>query len=175
MLVGQDIVIRNAESKDNANITILKQQVWISTYATEGIREEFSEYVLKKFTIENTAKLISDPNQLCLLAEIQNHLIGIVDIDFKPANPIIEVDGLPEVTTLYILDRFQKSGIGQKLLKESILKIKESGYNSLWLTVYHLNSNALKFYDKNGFKVIGDTYFEMSGNKYLNKILLKEF
>ncbi len=52
-----EVTIREVKPADLKNLAVLKQQVWISTYATEGIIEEYSSYVLSEFSIEKCEKI----------------------------------------------------------------------------------------------------------------------
>jgi len=167
------ISIRKANLSDAANLSVLKQQVWIATYATQGIRNEFSEYVLSEFTLENTASIINNENQAVLIAERNNHIIGCAEIKFGTKCPNSSIDS-PEITVLYVLDCFIGKGIGKQLLDGAILYLKQRNKSNCWLTVFHENERAIKFYTKNNFKERGSTYFEMDGNKYENKIMFLE-
>lgn len=52
-------MIRTANVSDSANIAALSIQVWLDTYATEGIRQNISKYVLEKFTEERVSEIIA--------------------------------------------------------------------------------------------------------------------
>lgn len=166
------LVIRSADIIDIENITVLKQQVWISTYAVEGIRSEFSNYVLSEFTSKNIRKTILDREKKILIAEIDNHIIGCVEIDFNSKCPIPIGQNYPEITELYVLERFSGIGVGSELLVEVMAVLRKRNITNTWLTVYHKNERALEFYKKKDFKMIGITEFEMDGNKYENKVML---
>lgn len=168
------LVIRKADINDIKNIAVLKQQVWISTYAVEGIRTEFSNYVLSEFTLKNIQETILDMNKMLLIAQIDNHIIGCVEIDLKSKCPIPLEQDYPEITVLYVLERFSGIGTGSKLLIKALSELKKMNFKSTWLTVYHENERAIKFYMKRDFKMIGVTDFEMDGNKYENKVMLVE-
>lgn len=167
------INIRKAELKDTANLAVLKQQVWIATYATEGIRTEFSDYVLSQFTKEKERELIENPDKLIFVAEIDNHIIACVELALDTKCSIPEITS-PEITVLYVLERFCGKNIGKMLLEKTYIEAKKMNFNSVWLTVYHENERAIKFYKRNKFKELGSTYFEMDGNKYENRIMIFE-
>lgn len=169
-VIEKEMIIRKVELGDVENLTVLKQQVWIATYAVEGIRTELSSYVLSVFTVANQRKLLLDNNVVLFVAEINSHIVGCVEVKLYSGDAIAE--GLPEITVLYVLERFCGRGVGQKLLETAFNLLREKGYTSTWLSVLHTNKKALKFYDKNGFKDIGKIYFEMDGNKYENRVLL---
>jgi len=169
------VKIRNAELSDIENLTVLKLQVWIATYATEGIRKEFADYVLSEFTIEKTQNTILDTNLITLIAESDNHLIGCIEIKFNSIDAIPQVKDHPEISVLYVLERFFRVGVGTKLLKEALSIIKKMNFHSAWLSVYYKNERAISFYRKNNFDIIGATFFKMQKNQYENKVMVCNF
>lgn len=169
------IIFRSATLDDTENLVILKQQVWVSTYAVEGIRKDFSDYLLATFTIENERKNLKNQQKFTLIAESKGHLIGCAEVDLNPNEFLPQIENFPEISVLYVLERFCGKGIGKLLLNETISSLKNLNINGVWLSVYHKNQKAINFYNKNGFKDIGKMYFEMSGNSYENRIMKCEF
>ena len=169
----ETINIRKADLGDASNLTVLKQQVWIATYAVEGIRTEFSDYVLSTFTVEKIRNSILDNNKFIYIAEIDNHLIGCLEIAFNVKCPV-ETETGPEIAVLYLLERYTGMGIGKTLLNRSLSLCDELKFISVWLTVYLKNEKAINFYLKQNFIDAGTTYFEMGGNRYENKIMIRK-
>ena len=169
----ENIKIRKADLGDASNLAVLKQQVWIATYAVEGIRTEFSDYVLSEFTVENTRNTILNNNKFIYVAEIDNHLIGCLEISFNVKCPV-ETETGPEIAVLYVLERYTGMGIGKTLLNRALSLCNELKFNSVWLTVYHKNERAINFYLKQKFNDQGSTYFEMGGNQYENKVMVRK-
>lgn len=165
-------MIRHASTKDVFNLAVLKQQVWVDTYAREGIRHEFSQYLLKTFTPTLEQALLDDPSQRCLVAEQKDHLLGCAAICLNAVYPDESNRLMPEITQLYVLERFTGKGIGKALLDQAKQLINSCGYPEAFLTVYHENERALKFYFRQGLVQTGVTWFEMGGNRYENKIFL---
>jgi diamine N-acetyltransferase len=169
------INIRIAVSSDMANLVVLKQQVWVATYAEEGIRAEFSDYLLTTFTLENEKALLENPLKKTLVAEQNGHLIGCAVIAFDEECPIPVTGRIPEIAVLYVLERFTGMGLGKNLLDKALREIKQSGFDAAWLTVYHKNERAINFYKKYGFTDIGIAFFKMQGNQYENRVLINHF
>jgi ribosomal protein S18 acetylase RimI-like enzyme len=167
------IEIREARLSDLNNLAILKQQVWISTYATDGLIDVYSKYVLSEYSVENVQRAIEDKSKLTLLAVKNNCILGCVEILLTPQCPITRVDPCIEISTFYILEKFQRIGIGKRLLGECIDKIKRMNHNKVWLTVYYKNQNAIDFYLKQNFKQIGETDFILGKDKHKNYIMIR--
>jgi ribosomal protein S18 acetylase RimI-like enzyme len=171
-----ELIIRPATPSDIPNLVVLQQQVWIATYADEGIRDEFSRYVLAEFTVEKMSQAVTDPLRSILVAEDGKHLLGYVEIRYgkTPPEPLSD-KVVPEINTLYVLERFLGKGIGYKLLIEAENLIKNKGYSGVWLDAFCENHRALTFYERQNFKRVGISYFREMEETYENIVMLKEF
>jgi len=168
-----EITIRSAKPFDLKNLAVLLQQVWISTYATEGLIEEFSSYVLSEYSLENVRASIKDPNKRILIATINECVVGCAVVLLSPQSAVANVKPGLEVSTLYVLESFQGKGIGKKLLAECEREVKSLGFSRMWLTVYYGNEKAIAFYTSLGFTQVGETDFVLGEQKHKNFIMLK--
>ncbi len=167
------IAIRKAKLSDVNNLAVLKQQVWISTYATEGLVDEFSNYVLSEYSASNVKMAIENTNSITLVAISNNGLVGCVEILLLPQSPIKQVEPCIEITTLYVLEKFQNKGIGKKLLNKAMKTIVNLKQNKMWLSVFYKNEKAIGFYQKQNFTQIGEKDFQLGKEKYKNYIMLR--
>ncbi len=89
-------------------------------------------------------------NHLYFLNHIlsKQYQIDIVLIDDKVVGMIAY--NKREISQLYIHVDYQGIGIGQALIN----KVKEQSNGSLSLSTFEVNTNAQKFYEKNGFEII---------------------
>lgn len=165
--------IRQAKPCDSANLAALSIQVWLHTYATSGIRNALSEYVLSEYTKEHFIKIIEDVDQVIFVAESDGHLLGYAKLHLSSLSPNQEKPAA-ELCTLYIQEHFHRCGIGgalvdfcQKYLMNAV------GSSALWLSVYHKNTNAIDFYTKNGFSQSSSFNFEFGGESHLNYVFVK--
>ncbi|KAA0546305.1 GNAT family N-acetyltransferase [Bacillus sp. BGMRC 2118] len=76
------------------------------------------------------------------LAILNNRVVGMIAYNER------------EISQLYIHTDYQGLGIGQTLLN----RVKDQSCGQLTLYTFEVNVNAQKFYEKNGFKVIGRGY-----------------
>lgn len=166
--------IREARPSDLYNLAVLKQQVWISTYASDGLMDVYSKYVLSEYSAQAVQLSIADPSKRILLALQKDCLLGCAEIQTIPMSPTNGFKPSIEISTLYILEKFQKQGIGKKLMNACIDQIKQLNHNMIWLTVYHKNKNAIDFYLRQDFKQIGETDFLLGEEKHKNYIMIKD-
>lgn len=169
-----EIVFRKAVISDSLQLSVLFKQVYIHTYDTEGVTAESSNYIRKQFSVEKIENTIIKYPGNIIVASNGDNLVGAAEIEFDNVCPADNIRA-PELCKLYVLERFYGKGMGYGLLKEAEMAVISKGKNMIWLTVYFLNSRAISFYEKNGYKHTGDTYFEIDVNKYKNKIYMKKF
>ncbi len=168
----EQIIYRKANSTDVIKLSILFKQVYIQTYGTEGVSDEFANFIFKQFSVERLSSLISTNPDAILVAAYNNNLVGAVEIDYSSICPINNIVA-PELNKLYILEWFCGKGIGYHLLKEVENLVKSKGINEMWLWVLDSNERAISFYERQNYKWIGDASFQMEVNKYENKLMHK--
>lgn len=146
--------IREATIDDALNISAIAHCVWIDTYATDGVRNSISNYALTHFAESKIEETIS--NKLVLVAEKNGHLLGFAVFCINEK----------ELESLYVLPKFQRSGVGSELLKcvlnESI---------GVKLTCWEQNMAAIEFYKSCGFIECGESFFELEGESHRNLLL----
>lgn len=64
-----------------------------------------------------------------------------------------------ELRRIYLFSRFQGGGAGQVLLDLAAAGARQSGAPRLLLGVYARNHRALRFYERNGFRIAGTRQF----------------
>jgi len=166
-----EILIRPAEGRDAINLAALAIQVWLDTYATEGIRGAISKYVLTEFTPEKFEDYIGNPSHSLFVAERSEHVVGYAMIAFDV--PCLDRPNLDtELVTLYVQERFKRKGIGSALLTACLEEAKRRTLRrELWLTVNNQNKRALEFYAEKGFQRIGATLFQLDDERHENSVL----
>ncbi|GAB3251702.1 GNAT family N-acetyltransferase [Chitinimonas naiadis] len=159
-------MIRPAEQKDCLNLAALSLQVWLHTYAMEGMRDEISRYALTTFTPDYFAQRIASPRYRLYVKTSGYHLLGFISVDLAASCPVDANAGL-EVETLYVHVHFKGQSIGSQLLRTALAELGPK----LWLTTWVHNTQAIGFYRAFGFTDIGATWFEMEGEQHENRVL----
>ncbi|MCK8520491.1 GNAT family N-acetyltransferase [Aquimarina sp. D1M17] len=163
-----------AKLSDSLRISILLKTVYIQTYAVDGITFEFSNFITKRFSTEHVENIIKEnPNRLIVAYHNENP-IGVAEIIYDSNCPIRKIT-IPELSKLYVLQRFYGKGIGSRLLTEVEKKVKSQAYKEFYLEVYVKNLRAIAFYEKHGFTSIGNVDFPMEFNTYENFVMNKTF
>ncbi|MEZ8297625.1 N-acetyltransferase family protein [Vibrio splendidus] len=158
-------MIRKARVSDCLDLAALSMQVWLHTYATQGLRRKISHYALSTFTENYFQQIINNMACETWVYIKDEHLVGFIVVDLKSYFKD-ETNGY-EVTTLYVSEHFQGQGVGRQLLDQ----IKNQHGLPYWLSTWVNNHNALNFYENLRFKLIGELSFDLDGELHENHVL----
>ena len=163
--------IRVGQANDAPRIAALASQVWLHTYATEGITNEMAQYVLSEFAVERLAASLSDPEISFLVAEYGESLVGFAAMRFGAPCPT-GADSAVELQTLYVQAHAIGRGVGKALLQDAEARAGERSGSRLWLTVNAMNARAIDFYACQGYLKVGTAYFALGSNRHENYVMV---
>lgn len=167
------IIIKKATAVDALKLSILFKQVYIQTYGTEGITDEFANFITMRFAPERIEAIIENEPDRLLVAFYKNNPVGAAEIIYDASCRLRNI-AAPELSKLYVLERFCRKGIGYQLLLEAEKEILSKGYHELWLEVLTDNGRAVSFYERQQYKSIGNIDFVMAVNTYKNSVMSKQ-
>ena len=163
--------VRTGQAGDADRLAVLAAQVWLHTYATDGISNEIAQYVLSELTVEKFSEHLNEPQITILVAERDHYLAGFAVLKFGAACPS-DAGVRVELQTLYVQAHFVGHGIGWALLQAAQGKAQEQSSSPLWLTVNSKNARALAFYARQGYTKVGITYFVLGDGRHENHVLV---
>ena len=68
--------VRTGQAGDAVRLAVLAAQVWLHTYATDGISNEIAQYVLSELTVEKFSEHLNEHQTTILVAERDHYLAG---------------------------------------------------------------------------------------------------
>lgn len=161
--------IRRAAPEDASSLAALSIEVWLNTYATEGVLPAYGEHVISTFTRASFLDQLNDRHTMLIVCEKQGALLGYAKLllDSRPPNPAC---GRTELATLYVRRHHQRLGIGAALFNQVAAAGRAAGAASLFLTVNHTNAAAIAFYRSNGMRYEGDWIYEFQDIRTPNHV-----
>lgn len=158
-------MIREATKDDCIQLAVLSIKVWLDTYATDGIKDEYAQYVLSTFTQSHFSELLNSPKFRLLVSEENQALQGYVLLNLEsyyetPQNGF-------EIEKLYVDSTLKGSGLGRKLLNE----VESQFGKKYWLYTW-VENESNGFYEHLGFKQVGLFSFDFAGAKIDNNVYL---
>ncbi len=156
-------MIRFASQHDCESLAALSIQVWLETYASDGITHEHASYVLRHFAPQQFMQSLNCDQSKIVVIEENAMVVGyaLVQLDSYFG---LQKHGF-EIVRLYIHKAYQGKGYGRALLQYISSEIG----NRFWLYTWVKNrSNA--FYEHCGFKKLGTHTFYFGDNEIENNV-----
>ena len=108
-----------------------------------------SQEYLNKFTLEKSEEQAYKWRDNLLVAKDGDRVVGFVGYGHHgPEDP-----DTGEVFALYVLPEYQGTGVGQRLMDAALEKLSAFPHLCLWAVKG--NARAIRFYEKNGFRLNG--------------------
>ncbi|MFD2992429.1 GNAT family N-acetyltransferase [Fictibacillus nanhaiensis] len=129
-----------------------KKQVTIIPYLPEFAEQTVRMWRDSKFEVIGVKETHSFESHIYFLNNIltKEFIVELAIVNERVVGIIAYHDS--EISQLYVHNDFQNAGIGYTLLQRA----KERSNGSLTLFTFEVNKKAQRFYEKNGFKVIGN-------------------
>ena len=148
-------------------------QVYLNTYATEGIRALLVREIHAQLSIAAISELISSVGTSFILVERAGHLIAFAQITFGATHELVGELNAVELDRLYVQERFTGQGVGKALLNHVEALAASSGASKLWLTAWVKNLRALRFYRAQGYADVGMTMYRFEHEAHENRLFVK--
>jgi diamine N-acetyltransferase len=167
------IIYRPATIDDALSIRLLAIQVFLDTYATNGLRANLAREALGLYDADDIAATITTSPTQFIVAELDGYLVGFTEIALTTDVPQPRLMNGLECKRLYIQRHFKRMGIGQQLLHNAELVAAQSSASSIWLKTWINNTAAIRFYQAIGYADVGRTPYCFEGAAFENIIFHK--
>ncbi len=137
--------IRKARKEDVIHI--------VAMLADDELGQKRENYAdpLPQVYYESFAKIDQDPNQHLIVAEENGKVIGTAQLSFIPY--LTYQGGIrSQIEAVRIKSDHRGTGLGEKLFQWMINKARQNGAHLIQLTTDKKRPDALRFYEKLGFK-----------------------
>jgi GNAT superfamily N-acetyltransferase len=161
----EDITLREATVEDARAIAEVHVATWQTSYTDILPRD-----VLAGLSAESRAAMweegLSQPRGINFLYVAENAAREV--IGFAGGGHANEgIEGYQgEIRVIYILEAYQRIGIGRRLFQQSIARLIDEGITSMLVWAFK-DSPYREFYEKLGGERIGEKVYEIAGENYI--------
>jgi ribosomal protein S18 acetylase RimI-like enzyme len=171
--VSGDIFVREAGEGDALCLHALATQVFLDTYATEGIREAIAREAQKELSVAAFLDQLAAPLVRVLLAERKGNLVAFASVTLGATHSLVAEGAAAELSRLYVQSPFIRRGLGTLLLRQVEALARAAGASTLWLTAWVGNTQALAFYASQGYEELGSTDHEFENERFENRLFAR--
>ena len=166
------MIVRKATISDLKILKEISKTTFKETFASENSTENMTEYLESAFTDEKLIGELTNNNSEFYFVEIKGSVVGYLKVNFNDSQTELKVSNALEIERIYVLKDFHGKKVGQILYDKAIEIAKTKELNNVWLGVWEHNPRAIRFYEKNGFKVFDKHIFKL-GEDEQTDIMMK--
>lgn len=170
------LTIRQATIDDAKLLTDLAYTTFWDAFAhhPKNAPDDLNHYMRQAFNQEQISAELLDEKNIFLIAEIDGEAAGYSKIIIDNIEPGITAENPVELSRLYSHQRHLGRGVGQSLMDACFERSKAEGCDVMWLGVWEYNPRAQRFYEKNGFRVVGSHVFLLGKDAQTDLLMQKE-
>ncbi len=120
------------------------------------------EYVEKNFSREACLAELMNKDNIFYAVFYQGQPAGYSKIVFNTPHPAVPLQPVTKLERLYLLKEFYDLKLGHRLLQQAVDLSKVEGEQGMWLNVWKANERAIRFYQKQGFDIVGESQFVLT-------------
>jgi ribosomal protein S18 acetylase RimI-like enzyme len=156
-----------------AALAALAERTFRDTFAKDNSADDMEAYVRASFSPERVRAELADPAHTFLLAFLEpaGAPIGYAKLKAAAADPSVTGPAPIELERIYVDAQAIGRGIGAALMRASLDTARSGGYQTVWLGVWEHNPRAIAFYERWGFRTVGDHAFRLGSAEQTDLIM----
>ncbi|AYC30548.1 GNAT family N-acetyltransferase [Paenisporosarcina cavernae] len=169
-----NISIRSCTMNDLYALQTLGILTYDETFRAHNTDVIMKEYLDAAFHLNKLKRELENDNSGFYFASVDDKLAGYLKVNVGAGQTEDMGEDTLEIERIYVLQEFQKHGVGKLLYQKALDIANENEKKKIWLGVWENNFNALAFYNKLGFVRHSSHSFFMGDDEQLDYIMLKE-
>jgi len=168
------ITWRKAGLEDADALAHLGAATFLATFAFDHPGKPLIEHLNAEHSRDYYADKLANPDVDIVIGETPLCApVGYVMM-VPPEHPELQQDGDIELKRIYLLGPWQGGGKGRALLEQALMVAEKRGAKRVLLAVYESNARAVVFYERAGFKHIGETIFMVGETPFRDMVYARD-
>ena len=152
---------RRAGSADAEVLARIGAETFTETFAHLYPPDDLRNFLADAYGLERTRADLADPARASWLVELDGEAIGYATAG-PCALPHAEVTpGCGELKRFYFYKAWQNAGLGRGLFDEVTAWLQKDGPRTIWIGVWSENHGAQRFYQRQGYRKVGEYGFRV--------------
>ena len=167
-----NLQFRLATPEDAANIAEFMTRNFLAAYGHSASPENVQKAVKNYYGLEAQHADLADDRIVNCLCVVEGKIAGLAQV--KPPRPDVDPTQF-ELSRFYVDAIYHGKGFAPALMEKTLDLIRASAAKALWLSVWQESQQAIRFYQKNGFVISGNTIFMIGDEPMKDWLMTKDF
>lgn len=168
------VFLRPCTEADADTLRQLSIRTYSDTFAEMNTEENMQAYLRTAFSKERLLQELLNPHSSFFFLYADKTLAGYLKLNEAPAQTDCRDKDSLEIERIYLLNSFQKTGLGSYLMEQALSLARARRKAYVWLGVWEKNETALRFYQKHGFYRMGAHSFFMGDDEQHDLLLRRD-
>jgi ribosomal protein S18 acetylase RimI-like enzyme len=167
------ILVRRAEATDaDARLLAsLAARLFEDAFGTMNNPEDLRLFLATAYSPEIQFAELRDANRVAWIAESDGEPIGYAMARRGSHSPSVAAQRPAELQRIYADLAWHGRGVGAALLDACVVQAREWDCDVLWLGVWEENPRGIAFYEKQGFRRVGQHRFLVGNDSQLDHVM----
>ncbi len=166
--------IRPARVEDALPLTELAERTFRDAFGPLNTPSDIASYCAGAFSREIQLNEIRDPLADTLVVEKDGRLIAYAQL-VRSAPPSCVVGTVPiELKRFYVLQALHGAGLAPVLMDAVERCAHARAADVMWLGVWERNARARRFYEKCGYREVGEHRFVLGADEQRDVVMVKQ-
>ncbi len=166
--------LRQCMITDLDELRQIAYQTYDDTFRDMNTPETMQAYLDMAFDQDKLRSELSNPQSTFFFLYKGDELAGYIKLNEGEAQTDLNNPQALEIERIYVKKEFQGQGLGKVLMQYAIEIAQNKKMRWVWLGVWEKNANAISFYQRSGFRVIGTHDFYMGEERQTDFIMRKD-
>ncbi len=165
--------IRYGKFDDFKLLARIGEETFWDAYHTESILKQnhLRAHIEKTFNGGQMKLELKQEKIIYLIAENETEEIGYVRLLKESSREEVTGERPIEISRIYLRKKFWGQKLGTEFLERCFIEGEKENCDVIWLSVWKYNERAISFYKKNGFRKVGEHYFDLAGSPEVDFVM----
>ena len=168
------IHIRESSIEDAGLLAELGARTFSDAFGADNSQADLNAYLAKAFSKNKMLEELQEPTTRFFIAFEASEPVGYTKLRAIKLPDCIHDPNPIEVERIYVDQRYIGKGVGAALMKRSIEAGRNAGFKTIWLGVWKKNDKAVRFYQKWGYKIVGEKEFVVGKDVQYDHIMMRD-
>ncbi len=171
----EHIIFHRIEMEDIIDLQRISKKTFFDAYGHKTRSDLMDVYLRENLSIDNLEKEWHTPESYFYFVIYKDEIAGYVKYNTGHAQveKYKDTENGFHLERIYILQPFQKSGIGRNVLLWLEKEANRLSCSFIWLSVWDQNPEAIRFYERYGYLKVDTCIFRFITEDHIDYIMRK--
>lgn len=166
--------LRRATPADLVPFGEFSRRTFRATYGPFQTPERMARHLDERMNDRLLAKELADPARTVLVLTHDGDWAGYAQLRGGDSPPGLSAVRPVEIERFYVAHAWHGRGLAAPLMATTLDAAREMGHDVAWLAVWEENPRAVRFYEKQGFRIAGRHIYLFAGTPEDDHLMVME-